>query len=256
MLTNVLVTGGFDPLHSGHISYFNAARELGNRLIVGVNSDAWLQRKKGRSFMDIQERMTLVSNLKMVDQCMTFDDSDGSACDAIRQVLSMYPQDRLIFANGGDRHSNNIPESAVADARLEFAFGVGGENKMNSSSWILQEWKAPRTARSWGHYRVLHETPGVKVKELAVDPGSALSMQRHSDRSEFWLVSSGQATVYQLDRKSTDAECLGTFDQHQYLHIPAGEWHQLANETAEPLTIVEIQYGARCEEQDIERKPI
>ena len=253
MKTIVLVTGGFDPLHSGHIAYFKAARELGDQLVVGVNSDAWLTRKKGRSFMPINERVTIIENLSVVSGCVLFNDYDGSAKEAIRNVRRLYPNDRIIFANGGDRTTDNIPEMDIVDDNLEFAFGVGGENKANSSSWILEEWKAPKTRRPWGYYRVLHEAPGVKVKELTVDPGAALSMQRHEGRAEFWLVSSGTATVYTLNR-STDSELNGVYTRHKFLHIAPNEWHQLINEEASPLKVVEIQYGERCEEEDIERK--
>lgn len=249
----VLVTGGFDPLHSGHLAYFTSARELGTRLVVGVNSDAWLERKKGRAFMPLRERMSIIENLRMVDECIQYDDSQGHSKQAIIQLRNRYPHAQIIFANGGDRTDQNIPEMDIDDPNVKFAFGVGGFNKANSSSWILEEWKAPKTVRSWGYYRVLHETPGVKVKELTVDPGAALSMQRHDDRSEFWLVTSGVATVHTLNR-STDADPVGQFTRHQHLHIAPNEWHQLINEEPNPLKIVEIQYGKRCDESDIERR--
>lgn len=255
MKTIVLVTGGFDPVHSGHLSYLSAARQLGHMLIVGLNSDDWLRRKKGRAFMSWVERANILRNLRMVDQVLDFDDSDNSAIGAIQQVQDHYPGAHLIFANGGDRTQQNIPEMSVQDKNLEFRFGVGGDNKMNSSSWILEEWKAPQTRRPWGYYRVLHEAPGVKVKELTVDPGAALSMQRHTDRAEFWLVASGEATVYTIDR-STDVELQGRYQRHEYLHIGAHDWHQLVNEEPNPLKIIEIQYGARCDEDDIERKQV
>jgi cytidyltransferase-like protein len=249
----VLVTGGFDPVHSGHIAYFKAARALGDSLIVGLNSDEWLTRKKGRAFMPWNERLSVINNLAMVDEVYTFDDEDGSARHFIQQVRAHYPGARLIFANGGDRTAANIPEMDVTDTNLEFQFGVGGEHKRNSSSWMLEEWKAPRTQRPWGHYRVLHDTPGVKVKELTIEPGGALSLQRHQDRAEFWLVSAGEATVFGLD-SSTDLELRARLGRHEYLHINRGEWHQLVNEEPDPLRIVEIQYGDRCEETDIERR--
>lgn len=255
MKTIVLVTGGFDPIHSGHLSYLSAARQLGHMLIVGLNSDDWLRRKKGRAFMSWVERANILRNLRMVDQVLDFDDSDDSAIGAIQQVRDHYPGAHLIFANGGDRTQQNIPEMSVQDKNLEFRFGVGGNNKMNSSSWILEEWKAPQTRRPWGYYRVLHEAPGVKVKELTVDPGAALSMQRHTDRAEFWLVASGEATVYTIDR-STDVELQGRYQRHEYLHIGTHDWHQLVNEDSSPLKIIEIQYGARCDEDDIERKTV
>lgn len=254
MKTIVLVTGGFDPIHSGHISYFKSAKALGDMLIVGLNSDEWLERKKGRAFMPWNERLCVVNNLKMVDEIFTFDDSDGSAKNFIRQVRAHYPDDKLIFANGGDRVSANIPEMDFEDNNLEFKFAVGGANKANSSSLILEEWKAPKTKRNWGYYRVLHDNgPSVKLKELTVDPGKSLSMQRHDKRNEFWFVSQGVATVYTLD-VSTDLELLGEYKKHQHIWIDNKQWHQLRNETREPLKIIEIQYGENCVEEDIERK--
>ena len=252
MKTIVVVSGGFDPVHSGHIKLIKQARLLGDMLIVGVNSDEWLARKKGRAFMPWQERLCVLNNIGSVDEVYTFDDSDGTACHLLQQVRAHYPADRIIFANGGDRTQDNIPEMAVDG--VEFAFGVGGEDKANSSSWILQEWKAPKTERPWGYYRVLHEHgPQVKVKELTVDPGQRLSMQRHLDRAEHWFVIEGTATVYTINRKS-DQELLGEFTTHQHIHINRHEWHQLCNETDRPLRVVEIQYGSSCVEEDIERQ--
>lgn len=250
----VLITGGFDPVHSGHISYIAAARELGDMLIVGCNSDAWLSRKKGRSFMPLSERTNILRNIVGVDAVINFNDDDGTAKDAIEMVRKSYPHDQIIFANGGDRTDENIPEMDINDDNVKFVFGIGGFNKANSSSWILEEWKAPRTQRLWGYYRVLHEAPGVKVKELTVDPGAALSMQRHEQRAEFWLVASGEATVYTLDTASTDMELRGRYQRHEHLHISTHEWHQLVNEDPNPLRIIEIQYGEACEESDIERQ--
>jgi len=252
MKTIVVVSGGFDPVHSGHIKLIKQARLLGDMLIVGINSDEWLARKKGRAFMPWQERLCVLNNISSVDEVYTFDDEDGTACHLLQQVQAHYPDAKIIFANGGDRTSDNIPEMSVD--RIEFAFGVGGEDKANSSSWILQEWKAPKTERPWGYYRVLHEHgPQVKVKELTVEPGQKLSMQRHSDRAEHWFVVEGTAAVYTINRKS-DQELLGEFTTHQHIHINRYEWHQLCNETDRPLRVVEIQYGPNCVEEDIERQ--
>jgi cytidyltransferase-like protein len=250
----VLVTGGFDPVHSGHISYLNHAQHLGDHLIVGLNSDAWLTRKKGRPFMTWQERMTILDNLHMTDEVIAFDDHDNSSIDAIRQVKQRYPNDHLIFANGGDRTSDNIPEMVFDD--VEFVFGVGGEDKKNSSSWILEDWKKPRTTRNWGYYRVLHEVGSrTKLKELTVNPQSCLSMQKHENRSEFWFVASGEASVYTLDN-SSDQDLIGTFSEHQYAWISRNQWHMLCNHTDEPLKLIEIQFGDDCVEQDIQRQPL
>ena len=251
----VIVTGGFDPLHSGHIAYFKAARTLGDRLIVGLNSDQWLTRKKGRPFMPLQERMAIVGNLAVVDEVVTYNDDDGSSRDAIVQVKKAYPEAEIIFANGGDRTQDNIPEMDLAGSKLSFVFGVGGEDKKNSSSWILEDWKKPRTERTWGYYRVLHEVGShVKLKELTVNPKTCLSMQRHEHRAEFWFVAEGEATVYTVDPHSTDYDLLASPARHQHTWIRLNEWHQLCNETNEPLRLIEIQYGDNCVEEDIERR--
>ena len=249
----VLITGGFDPLHSGHIAYFKAAKALGDILVVGVNSDAWLTRKKGSPFMPYKERSEIVRNIVGVDFVIDFDDSDNSAKRAIWMVRQSYPNDKIIFANGGDRTDENIPEMDIQDTNLEFVFGVGGFNKANSSSWILQEWKAPKTERQWGYYRVLHEVSGMKVKELTVNPGKSLSMQRHNHRAEYWIVSEGDAVVNRatpLDFELPPA----VLNRHDQLHVAKQEWHQLTNPYEYPLKIVEIQYGDQCIEEDIERR--
>lgn len=255
----VLVTGGFDPLHSGHIEYFKEAKKLGDELIVGVNSDEWLTRKKGRPFMPFKERCEIIKNLSMVDRVISVlnDDKFDDAAGAIHYLLSTNGMDtKILVANGGDRTDGNVPEMDIYDHsdKVNFVFGIGGENKMNSSSWILDEWKAPKTQRNWGYYRVIHEyDKHTKVKELAVPPGQCLSMQRHQHRSEHWFVAEGTATVYTLNR-ATDVENFGVFEQHQSLHIPVGMWHQLANEHDTELKLVEIQYGTNCVEEDIERR--
>ena len=248
----VIVTGGFDPVHSGHISYLNHADHLGDHLVVGLNSDAWLARKKGRPFMPWRERMVVLGNLHMVDDVIDFDDSDGTAIDAIRRVREKYPNDEIVFANGGDRTRDNIPEMMFDD--VEFVFGVGGEDKANSSSWILDEWKAPKTERAWGYYRVLHEVGNhVKLNELTVAPKTCLSMQRHDSRAEFWFVAEGEATVYTVDPTSTDHDILATPAKHQSTWIQLNQWHQLCNETDTALKLIEIQYGDKCIEEDIQR---
>ena len=254
----VLVSGGFDPLHSGHIAYFEAAAQLGDELWVALNSDAWLARKKGRPFMPIQERASIVKNLRMVNRVVAdFDDSDESASGAIFKAQTLGAK-YIIFANGGDRGTSNTPEQSAYqnDNRVEFVFGVGGEDKKNSSSWILKEWRAPSTQRSWGHYRNLYKGEGFKVKELVIAPHSKLSMQRHKHRSETWNLVSGNAYVL---TSTSDNPYNGA--QHQTLSIenpvdiPAGTWHQGCNDTDQPAHIIEIWKGPseQLSESDIER---
>ena len=249
----VLVTGGFDPLHSGHIAYLTAAKKLGDKLVVGINSDEWLTRKKGKPFMPLRERISIISALSVVDDVLTWDDNDDSACGAIFKLMSTsgYGQE-IIFANGGDRTKENIPEMTTFQDSVEFVFGVGGEDKKNSSSWILEEYKYPKTIRNWGWYRVLDEQKGYKVKELVIEPGKSLSMQRHEHRAEHWYVLKGEVTIGTLD-VSSDLDDTHKLKQNQSTTIEVNEWHQGINHTKELCHILEVQYGSRCEESDIIR---
>lgn len=247
----VLVTGGFDPLHSGHIEYFKSARQLGDILIVGINSDQWLTRKKGQPFMPIVERIAIVESLKMVDHCVLYDDTDGSSMEAIKNVRALYPNADIIFANGGDRTKDNIPEMNYKDDHLSFVFGVGGEDKKNSSSWILNEWKHPKFNRPWGWYRVLDDKPGYKVKELVIEPGKKLSMQRHFKRSEHWYILKGKCDIV-IENNSSIITV--TKEVNDTCVIGTEQWHQGQNNYDEPCHILEVQYGSECIESDIERR--
>ena len=141
----VLVTGGFDPLHSGHMKLLIEAAKLGEVLYVGLNSNQWLIEKKGFYFLPINERKQIIENLRMVNQVILWDDKDKSACGAINYVLSKLSSDQvLIFANGGDRKEDNIPEVNVFknNNKVEFRFGIGGNTKLNSSSKILKNFES------------------------------------------------------------------------------------------------------------------
>ena len=135
-----LVTGGFDPIHSGHISYFKRAKDLSNYLIVGLNTEEWLTRKKGQYFQSWTERADILRHLDMVDAVISWDDTDDSACGAIAKCLEI--SEKVIFCNGGDRIKTNTPEikGYGDDPRVEFKFAIGGDDKMNSSSWILRDY--------------------------------------------------------------------------------------------------------------------
>ncbi len=247
----VIVSGGFDPIHSGHIAYFDAASELGDKLIVALNSDNWLINKKGKYFMPFNERKSIIENLKQVDSVIDFDDDEyGSAINALIKIKEMYPNDYITFANGGDRNKDNIPEMSVGG--IDFKFSVGGDDKKNSSSWILKKWQYYHEERIWGSFYNLFEEDNTKVKELIVAPGKGMSFQRHFKRSEIWLVSKGACKVnYSKDDPNSKKSIqLNTFDH--YL-VPVGEWHQITNPFKEQCHLIEIQYGDECIEEDIER---
>jgi cytidyltransferase-like protein len=247
----IIVSGGFDPLHSGHIAYFKSAKDLGDKLIVALNSDTWLVNKKGKFFMPFFERKAIVENLACVDLVVDFEDDElGSATNALIKVKEMYPDDQIIFANGGDRNKENIPEMSVDN--IIFQFGIGGDDKKNSSSWILKNWQYYYEKRLWGSFYNLFEEDQVKVKELVVAPGKGMSFQKHFKRSEIWMVSKGSCIVnYSKDDPDNKQNIkLNKFDHY---FVPVGEWHQITNPFEETCHLIEIQYGEECIEEDIER---
>ena len=248
----VVVSGGFDPIHSGHIAYFKSAKSYGDKLIVALNTDAWLEKKKGKSFMPFDERKAIVESIQFVDEVISFeDDTKGSCINALEDIKKLYPNNDIYFANGGDRDKKNIPEMSVSG--INFLFGVGGDDKKNSSSWILNKWQYYFEERQWGWFFNLFETNNVKVKELIVGSGKSMSFQRHFKRNEIWLISEGSCTVSysnDTDNKNIKELQLNKFDH--YL-VPVGHWHQISNRSNAKTHIIEIQYGEDCKESDIER---
>lgn len=246
----VIVSGGFDPLHSGHIAYFKSAKKLGDKLIVALNSDKWLKNKKSKFFMPFNERKLIIENISCVDLVIDFEDDElGSATNALKKIKEMHPDDHIVFANGGDRNKENIPEMKVKD--IEFIFGVGGEDKKNSSSWILKEWQYYHEERIWGSFYNLFEKDNVKVKELIVKPGKGTSFQKHLKRSEIWLVSEG-ACVIQYSKDLPDNKKKIKLEKFDHYLVPVGEWHQITNPFKNTCHIIEIQYGEECIEEDIQ----
>tara|TARA_B100000287_G_scaffold383609_1_gene389510 strand:+ start:261 stop:725 length:465 start_codon:yes stop_codon:yes gene_type:complete len=137
----IILSGGFDPVHKGHLRMFREASWLGHQVIVGLNSDEWLSRKKGKPFMKFEERKEILEGFKYINQVVSFDDSDDTACDVIKIVHQLYKnQDvKIYFANGGDRTSDNVPEIPVCkDLNVVMLWGIGG-GKIQSSSWLINK---------------------------------------------------------------------------------------------------------------------
>lgn len=249
----VIVTGGFDPLHSGHIAYFKAAKELGTILFVGINSDEWLTRKKGRPFMPAEERMAIIKEIGCVGHVFQFDDSDDTAIDAINYVKNYVPNNTpIVFANGGDRTKDNIPEMVWGYDGIEFVFGVGGEDKKNSSSWILKNWEKPTTQRLWGKYRDLDQNGHWKVKELSIDVGKSLSDQQHFVRSEHWHIVDGELEMnLEFSNGYKTSKVYKTGDS---IDIPKLCWHKATNVGSTPVKVIEVWMGDTLSEDDIQRR--
>jgi len=250
----IVVSGGFDPLHSGHISYFRAAKKLGDKLIVALNSDNWLERKKGSYFMPFIERKTILENIVHIDSVIDFEDDEyGSCILGLEKIKEKYQKEKIIFCNGGDRNEENIPEMRVLG--IDFAFGVGGTDKKNSSSWILKEYQYSKEKRIWGKFYNLFTQSGdtnVKVKELIISPKKGLSFQKHFHRSEIWFVSSGSCQVNYSERRPEDAKLIN-LNREDLMQIKKEAWHQIINPYDKACHIIEIQYGEKTTEEDIER---
>jgi cytidyltransferase-like protein len=247
----VVVSGGFDPIHSGHIEYFKSAKEYGDKLIVALNSDDWLIKKKSKFFMPFIERKTIIKSFYFVDEVIDFkDDNLGSCIYALEKVKEKYPNDEIFFANGGDRNKTNIPEMNVEG--INFIYSIGGDHKMNSSSWILKNWQYYHEERIWGSFYNLFEEEHVKVKELIVEAGKGMSFQKHFKRNEIWLVSKGSCIV-NFSNNNPDFKEKTQLNKFDHFLVPIGKWHQITNPFDKTCHLIEIQYGEECIEEDIER---
>lgn len=245
------MSGGFDPIHSGHIQLLKDAKSFGDYLVVAVNSDDWLIKKKGKFFMPFSERSNIISNLSFVDEAIDFDDDEHGSCSlGLEKVKRKFPKEEIIFCNGGDRNAKNIPEMQVQG--ISFKFGVGGDHKMNSSSSILKEWNYSHEDRVWGKFYNLFSENGLKLKELIVSPGKGMSFQRHFKRSEIWFVSKGACKV-NFSEDSPEKQKSIELNTEDTFHVKAGSWHQIINPFNESCHIIEIQYGEATDEEDIER---
>ena len=137
----ILISGGFDPIHSGHIKLINDANKYGD-VVVLLNSDAWLRNKKGKAFLPFDERKIIMQNIKGVLDVLEFNDGDKTCIDGLRKARKKYPDKIIKFANGGDRNDETTPETTFCNQNnIEALWGIGGNEKSNSSSWILKKWK-------------------------------------------------------------------------------------------------------------------
>ena len=136
----IILSGGFDPIHKGHLRMFREASWMGHQVIIGLNSDLWLTRKKGKPFMEFDERKEIIEGFKYVNKVISFNDDDGTAINAIERVVAMYSSDyQFYFANGGDRTTSNVPEMGICEELgVAMLWGVGG-GKIQSSSDLIEK---------------------------------------------------------------------------------------------------------------------
>ena len=139
----IIVSGGFDPVHKGHMRMFREASNLGALVVVGLNSDEWLTRKKGKPFMKWEERAEILECCRFVNLVLPFNDEDDTANDLIFKVWQLYNKEemKIHFANGGDREKGNVPEADTCyNLNIEMLWGIGG-GKIQSSSDLTKNWE-------------------------------------------------------------------------------------------------------------------
>ncbi|MBI2025663.1 adenylyltransferase/cytidyltransferase family protein, partial [Candidatus Kaiserbacteria bacterium] len=192
----VAVSGGFDPLHVGHVRLFKAARRMGDKLVVILNNDNWLRSKKGFVFMPEIERAELMRAFPFVDKVVLTDHKKDDADRSVARTLAKVRPD--VFANGGDRVAKNTPESNVCKRLgIRMVFNVGHGGKVQSSSWMIDAARKPasRTVRPWGMYYGWDSGKGWNLKTVYIHPRKRLSLQYHHGRSEHWMLVEGDATA-------------------------------------------------------------
>ena len=136
----ILVSGCFDPIHQGHIKLIKEASKHGS-VVVLLNSDEWLRKKKGKEFHNFEERKIIMESIKGVIEVIAFDDSDTTCIDGIKKAKAKYSNSTIKLANGGDRNQKTTPEKEYCEKNnIETIWEIGGKNKTNSSSWILKKW--------------------------------------------------------------------------------------------------------------------
>ncbi len=151
----IILSGGFDPLHIGHVRMIQEASTMADKVIVGINSDEWLSRKKGYIFMPFDERLAVVVELESVYGARKFNDGDDTANDLIKKVYEQHrthnPECKIAFGNGGDRTDKNTPESQLClSLGIDMVWGVGGDFKMQSSSSLVKKFVENKWRKSIG----------------------------------------------------------------------------------------------------------
>ncbi len=246
----VAVSGGFDPLHIGHVRMLEEAKALGDKLVVIINNDNWLRDKKGYVFMPQKERAELIKSFPFVDKVVLTDHKKDDVDRSVVRTLERIKPD--IFANGGDRKPDRDPIPEVALCKklgIKLVYTVGAGGKVQSSSWMIRDVSRNflRSVRPWGEFYGWDEGKKWKLKTIYVKAGKRLSLQYHNHRSELWTLVEGDATAM--------IEANGEYKRiplivGQIFAVPARVVHRL--ESKRGGVVVEVALGD-FDENDIVR---
>lgn len=244
-MKKIVISGGFDPVHVGHLEMIEEAKSLGDHLTVILNSDRFLKEKKGYVFMPYTERKKILLGFKAVDKVVKCIDKDNTVNETLRILKNKNLVD--IFANGGDRkNKSDIPEFKICkENNIKMVFDVGG-GKIQSSSDLVTKFVNYREKRPWGFFENLLEEKNYKVKKIVIFPNERISFQFHNFRQEKWYVVKGIGKVF-IDKKVFKCKKGSSFE------IKKKEIHSIENNGKSLLEIVEIQSGSKLIEEDIVR---
>ncbi|MBI5456395.1 adenylyltransferase/cytidyltransferase family protein [Candidatus Kaiserbacteria bacterium] len=246
----VAVSGGFDPIHIGHVRMMQAAKKLGDKLVVILNNDNWLRAKKGFVFMPQKERKELIEALAPVDRVVyTKHSKNPKDMSVARELAELRP---TVFANGGDRKPGNLrPIEAVVCERIgcKEVLNVGRGGKVQSSSWMIGAARRPasRSVRPWGEYYGWDSGKGWNLKTIYLQPKKRVSLQYHRNREEWWLLVSGDAYAVIHDKKGEHTISLR---KGEVLRVEKRQVHRLGSKRGG--IVVEVAYG-KFNEADIVR---
>ena len=244
-----LISGGFDPVHIGHLAMIKDAKKIADDVIVLLNSDKWLVRKKGKPFMVEAQRAQILEEFESVSEVIIQEkDDDDSSNNAIIDFYNSHKKRTICYCNGGDRsQEDKIREAETCkNLGIDLRFGIGGIHKLESSSNLTKNHLSETEARPWGKFHIIAKGKGYQIKEIIVKPGKKMSLQRHKNRSEYWQVIDGIGMVYLEDSKFK-------LEKNDNIFIPQGDIHRLENIGQNHLTLIEIQIGKKISEEDIER---
>ena len=243
-----LVSGGFDPVHVGHLRMFQDAKKLADEVIVLLNNDDWLVKKKGKPFMSQNQRKEILEEFKSISEVIIQTSSEPSSSLAIEDFVKKNTNKSICYCNGGDRSNiENIRESEVCKKlKVNLEFGIGGENKIESSSDLTKNYLGNIEKRPWGNYHIIARNLGYQIKEIKVSVNSKLSLQKHQNRAEFWQIIKGNCKV-------TVGEKEYELEDNNNIYIPKDTIHRIENTGNQELIFVEIQLGKDIKEEDIVR---
>ncbi len=244
-----LISGGFDPVHIGHLAMIKDAKRIANKVIILLNSDDWLVRKKGKPFMVEAQRAQILEEFESVSEVIIQqNDDDDSSNNGIIGFHKLHIDKTICYCNGGDRsQENKIREAQTCkNLGIDLKFGIGGIHKLESSSNLTKNYLSETEYRPWGSFHIIAKGTGYQIKEMNIKPGKKQSLQRHKNRSEYWQVIDGSGMVYLEDSKFK-------LEKNDNIFIPQGDLHRLENIGNDLLTLIEIQIGKKISEDDIER---